>query len=180
MESTWTESEQAQLHLPHAAWIVALVLLTAYVGPNIFGWAITAFISVLIYPKFWFREGRQPRGLGVRTMLAVLFTCVIAYTAWSRINLPTISSEVEDTVAANLRDPSSAEFLDVIEGSTATCGEVNGKNAFGAYVGFKPFVYENGRVLFEPVEPSITDIEQRTAYYRELGEFAKAQQRCYE
>jgi hypothetical protein len=53
------------------------------------------------------------------------------------------------TVADSLRDPSSAQFREVrkvrlhFAGNRVTliCGEVNAKNGFGGYVGFRPFYY---------------------------------------
>ncbi len=63
--------------------------------------------------------------------------------------------EVKSKVAALLRDPSSTEFRNIRAANAvlednrnviAVCGEVNGKNAFGGYVGFTPFLgsFENG------------------------------------
>lgn len=44
-------------------------------------------------------------------------------------------------VADLLKDPNSAQFQNVKVGYAGTvCGEVNGKNAYGAYVGFKRFM----------------------------------------
>lgn len=66
--------------------------------------------------------------------------------------------EVKKTVANSLRDPESAQFRNVrvvelkkravfIDGKASqstegfvVCGEVNGKNGYGGYVGFRPFV----------------------------------------
>lgn len=64
------------------------------------------------------------------------------------------AEEVEQTVkfveaakletARDLRDPSSAQFRDLMLAHTDTrkvlCGEINAKNAFGAYTGFVGFV----------------------------------------
>ncbi|WP_420567863.1 hypothetical protein [Thalassovita sp.] len=56
--------------------------------------------------------------------------------------------EVERAVAYKLKDPSSAQFREIrmIERthqdgtvSTLVCGQVNGKNSFGGYVGFTTF-----------------------------------------
>lgn len=67
---------------------------------------------------------------------------------------------VEKSAAMNLRDPDSAKFRNVrrfdhmMPGSPATdisvpvyCGEVNGKNAFGAYAGFQKFAVLAGTAL---------------------------------
>ncbi len=56
-------------------------------------------------------------------------------------------------VAHDLKDPSSAQFRDVHKTDQAVCGEVNGKNAYGAYVGFRHFIVESGSVSMEPELP---------------------------
>ncbi len=47
------------------------------------------------------------------------------------------------SLAAGLKDPDSAKFRNVAikkyEGLRIVCGEVNAKNSYGAYVGFKKF-----------------------------------------
>ncbi|WP_208348649.1 hypothetical protein [Pseudaestuariivita rosea] len=48
------------------------------------------------------------------------------------------------TVGLNFKDPAAAQFRNervyrMATGGTVVCGEVNGKNSFGAYVGFKPY-----------------------------------------
>lgn len=53
-------------------------------------------------------------------------------------------SAVQDVVRQSLKDPDSAKFQNVrlrdFEGGKVVCGEVNGKNSYGAYAGFTPFV----------------------------------------
>lgn len=51
----------------------------------------------------------------------------------------------KDMVLQKLKDPKSAEFRDVYffqgsDGVPMTCGQVNAKNSFGGYTGFKHFV----------------------------------------
>ena len=52
------------------------------------------------------------------------------------------------TVADMLSDPSSAQFKDVVTGNdnisrnNLVCGEVNGRNGFGAYAGYRRFAFE--------------------------------------
>lgn len=52
--------------------------------------------------------------------------------------------QAQKVIADSLRDPSSAQFRNVrmvpYKDGRVICGEVNGKNAYGGYVGFKPFV----------------------------------------
>ncbi|TCB73909.1 hypothetical protein [Acinetobacter sp. ANC 4177] len=42
----------------------------------------------------------------------------------------------EEFVKSHLKDPDSAQF----RGQQGFCGEVNSKNSFGAYTGFKKFI----------------------------------------
>lgn len=46
-------------------------------------------------------------------------------------------------VQANLKDPKSAEFRN----QKSLCGEVNAKNSFGAYTGFKRFIAANEQMV---------------------------------
>lgn len=57
-------------------------------------------------------------------------------------------------VADGLRDPASAQFRDVRMNGEAVCGEVNGKNGFGAYAGFRHFVVSDRTVTLEPDLPT--------------------------
>lgn len=61
-------------------------------------------------------------------------------------------SLAQSEVAENLKDPASAQFrnvkvakmTDAEDGRViaVVCGEINGKNGFGAYAGFHPFFVE--------------------------------------
>lgn len=57
-----------------------------------------------------------------------------------------ITPPVESSVRQEMRDPGSAQFrnLRVLAGEREdqrlVCGEVNAKNGYGGYVGFKPFL----------------------------------------
>ena len=57
-------------------------------------------------------------------------------------------------------DPNSAQFRNV-KGDIAplgglVCGEINGKNSMGAYVGFKKFLYNSiSGVRFQPPKPDV-------------------------
>jgi hypothetical protein len=51
-------------------------------------------------------------------------------------------------VADTTRDPNAVQFRKIHVGADgALCGEMNAKNAFGGYVGFKPFLVRNGAIL---------------------------------
>ena len=52
-------------------------------------------------------------------------------------------------IASQLKDPSSAQFRGMKarrtdKGAVVVCGEVNAKNGFGGYIGFTPFIWQEG------------------------------------
>jgi hypothetical protein len=57
-----------------------------------------------------------------------------------------------------LKDPESARFknVQVAADGQVLCGEVNAKNAFGGYVGFKPFVADAEGVVISPARDKYT------------------------
>lgn len=60
----------------------------------------------------------------------------------------------EAAIAAQLRDPSSAQFRNVhVPAIGVVCGEVNGKNGFGAYNGFRRFMVVGDAADVEPEQP---------------------------
>lgn len=67
----------------------------------------------------------------------------------------------KDLVAGGLRDPGSAQFRGVQARGDVVCGEVNGKNGFGAYVGYRRFISipRTGEVTFAPLRgPDASDL----------------------
>lgn len=70
-------------------------------------------------------------------------------------------------VERKLRDPSSAQYRDLHvvpthQGDQVVCGEVNGKNAYGGYVGFAPFaVLGDSVILASDVDDGIRDLQLR-------------------
>jgi hypothetical protein len=61
-------------------------------------------------------------------------------------------ARAREAVAQTLIDPASAQFRNVESRSDAVCGEVNGKNRMGAYVGFVRFYVETAdwRAMLDP------------------------------
>ena len=58
-----------------------------------------------------------------------------------------VSSFAEQRVADELKDPSSAQFRKVKHFPNGnSCGEVNAKNSYGGYVGFKSYMVYDGHV----------------------------------
>lgn len=57
-------------------------------------------------------------------------------------------------VREQLKDPDSARFRNTTVSGVAYCGEVNAKNSYGGYVGFKRFIAIGSAVLMEPADGS--------------------------
>lgn len=97
-------------------------------------------------------------------------------------------AEARRDVAATLRDPASAQFREVRahkqkDGTTAVCGEVNGRNAFGGYAGFQNFVTHEGRVhiLDDDVDlTNVSAIEAQTEALRAQTTYCMLQGRTLE
>jgi hypothetical protein len=87
---------------------------------------------------------------------------------------------IKAQVAAELRDPSSAQFRNIREGTEVACGEVNAKNAFGAYTGFRKFTYRGGITLLEPEQSPGFNTQQLTQFYEDQARFARNQIKCHE
>ena len=70
-----------------------------------------------------------------------------------------LETEAKHAMADELRDPDSAQFRNVVDGKSingqeTVCGEVNGKNGFGAYVGYRKFIYySDGTLSLESGQP---------------------------
>lgn len=62
--------------------------------------------------------------------------------------------QAKKLVAHDLKDPSSAQFREIQKTGRGICGEVNAKNSYGAYVGFKHFIVDGSSVSMEPETPS--------------------------
>lgn len=92
-------------------------------------------------------------------MKALVGMAVLTTTLLAGCESGDIKKAKED-VSNELRDPSSAQFRNISQtekksllefGVVTVCGEVNGKNAYGGYVGFQRFVSQPkfGRVYME-------------------------------
>lgn len=77
-----------------------------------------------------------------------------------------------EQVVADFYDPSAAQFRSLSHSHDALCGEVNGKNRMGAYVGFKRFYSNESGARIEPDIADYLDPEsieaQRSASDRRL------------
>lgn len=71
--------------------------------------------------------------------------------------------EAQKAVANALKDPNAAQFRNVrlvgyLDGSVI-CGEVNGKNSYGGYIGFSPFVASTNAVQLYDLDNKYPDIQ---------------------
>lgn len=80
---------------------------------------------------------------------AITLAAAAAATAYKWDDLvvkPTMRAAVE----ASMKDPSSVLYRnEVIAHDARVCGELNAKNGYGAYVGFKRFISEEHRFAIE-------------------------------
>lgn len=107
-------------------------------------------------------------------------SAVLAYFAFGAGLFEPQHDHIKEAVAAQLRDPSSAEFREIIEGQNTACGQVNAKNSFGAYAGFRNFVYHRGSVLLEPEESAGFNTQQLSQFYEDQVRFFRLQRACEE
>ena len=91
-------------------------------------------------------------------------------------------NDAKKAAAALLKDPSSAQFRNIMQGAGAVCGEINGKNAYGAYAGYSKFVWNGMKATIEPEggtlgDPDIAQIiavEDRTEFLRQYNQCLSA------
>jgi len=99
-------------------------------------------------------------------IVGVIIACVVAwpqYQKWSE------HQNAKALVLASLKDPASAQFRNLRKNFNGVCGEVNAKNAFGGYTGFKTFeVAADGKVFMEQDAVGLEkkEIEQLNAMIR--------------
>ena len=77
----------------------------------------------------------------MRIMIAA-FACAVsvcAPAATPKSATKTDIAAIRDSMQDYLKDASSAQFRNVVKIGTDVCGEVNAKNGFGGYTGFRKF-----------------------------------------
>lgn len=85
----------------------------------------------------------------------------------------------EGSVRANLKDPDSADFRSefvskLSNGALVLCGEVNAKNSFGGFTGFKRFIAganASAPVLVEDESTGLGEEMDRTLFPKMYAEF---------
>ena len=70
-----------------------------------------------------------------------------------------LEKKAKEAVRYDLKDPDSAQFreIQVYLEKRLVCGEVNSRNSYGAYAGFEPFTYDDGRVSVGQIEKACTN-----------------------
>lgn len=94
---------------------------------------------------------------------------LVLLAVWVGTKTVEVSHEerLKSAVAAKLRDPGSAEFRNIIIQGDAMCGEINGRNGYGAYAGFVPFVVQSGRATLLD-DGFLLPLDETDAAYHEL------------
>lgn len=97
-------------------------------------------------------------------MVTTLLAVTLALAGQSNANTLTATPEqaaIDSTkraLAYNLKDPDSAKFRNVRAGLRGkdymVCGEINGKNSYGAYSGYQPFmVWGANKIIPDTIDP---------------------------
>ncbi|MGI9375177.1 MAG: hypothetical protein ACR2PC_03605 [Tsuneonella suprasediminis] len=133
-----------------------------------------AKVTVIVRQKGW--EPAMNEAIKGAVIVGVITVAVVVL--WGSDFFGDKHTNVKKAVSEHLRDPLSAQFRNLKESKTATCGEVNGKNAFGSYSGIREFVYRNGVVLFEPEEPASFDVQESTTFYKQQAQFFRLKREC--
>lgn len=73
----------------------------------------------------------------------LVIVAVIGLGAFVALREEPLLSEAKAAVRTAMKDPASVEFRNgrVSNLTDYACGEYNAKNSFGAYAGYRPFVY---------------------------------------
>ena len=107
-------------------------------------------------------EQRPALGIRLAAMLAATVVTVSCSAG--------VEKKAKELVAAQLFDPSSAQFRNLYVSTRnpgVICGEVNGKNRFGGYVGFRRFV-ANTNVSVAEIDPAATYSPETRQVFGEL------------
>ncbi len=86
-----------------------------------------------------------------RIFLTILLSCITYPIFAAGLVNDTVQDRAKYLVS-NMADPDSTKIKGYITHNNSTCFEVNTKNQYGGYIGFKPYivnaVLDNGRVIY--------------------------------
>lgn len=88
-----------------------------------------------------------------RTLVVTVVACLVSLPALAQSKADlAFAKRAKQVAASRMKDPASAQFRTLVvsraSGERALCGEINAKNAFGAYVGFRPFIADEDGAKF--------------------------------
>lgn len=98
-------------------------------------------------------------------VVSALFVGLAVAAGPTDINEIRRQSMAKDFVLATLKDPDSAKFRN----QKSFCGEVNSKNSFGGYTGFKRFIAAGKDLVVFEGDKNLA----RGAFQEAWGEFCK-------
>lgn len=84
----------------------------------------------------------------MRKILASVFAATICASAFSAPGDSHLIARAKQSVTKDFKDPDSAKFRNIRVVRGSVCGEVNAKNSYGGYVGYKRFVSVAGVVAW--------------------------------
>ena len=96
----------------------------------------------------------MPLMANVRRMLVVpAAACLVSLPALAQSKADlAFAKRAKQAAASRMKDPASVQFRTLVvaraSGERALCGEINAKNEFGAYVGFRPFIADEDGAKF--------------------------------
>lgn len=87
-------------------------------------------------------------------MKKILTVIVIACSIVSTSSIASAINAAQQEIKNQMKDPESTKFKGVREatnsqGESFVCGEVNSKNSYGGYVGFKSFAFKSGKSVID-------------------------------
>lgn len=93
------------------------------------------------------------------TRIALLFVLLCGCSP----NQSSALQSAQARVKSELKDPESAQFQNLEEYGSIVCGEVNAKNSYGGYSGFKPFIVHGVQVaIAEDTGDELTTVRSRS------------------
>jgi hypothetical protein len=119
---------------------------------------------------FTFREIAVALLISIASLWGIAFLWARLHDARETAAAPTISPKDQYSIATGhqaeaqirdaMKDPDSTRFKQVLASGKAQCvvGQVTGKNSYGAYEGYKGFVWDHGKVIIQD-----DDIQAETA-----------------
>lgn len=99
-----------------------------------------------------------------RSVICLALAGLVALPAFAQgKGYSSLVAKVKKEVVRDFKDPDGAKFRDLALYQTQTgktgdlvCGQVNGKNSYGAFVGYRNFVYADGLIAIEEADGSGT------------------------